>query len=274
MNDQKTTRKMVLARLHMNKVRQSKSKQQAFLAGEGRLVRFYTFVRPKLLLIILLFQFEAGAAPLCSQIFSVSKDFSTSSTGRTNGENLNFWLEEFSQIMENRQPPLSHEFLREILSTNDIHAIDQYAGNLFVEINNYYRNNLYPSNGIEWRCPLCFQLERALKKIPRYYGFSERSIRAEEGSALFQGYTTVGNVVTEAAFVSTSRLHGQGPGNLILKIIGSSGRSIENYNSSFPGEGEILFLPGTKFEVIHVKKRNNIPSDNTLYVYLREISDP
>ena len=72
-----------------------------------------------------------------------------------------------------------------------------------------------------------------------------------------------GKVFSDKAFLSTSKLRVEalafgGEDRVLLRIEGRSGRSVEEI-SSYPDEEEVLFLPGTKFQVTDKKSYKGIP---------------
>lgn len=100
---------------------------------------------------------------------------------------------------------------------------------------------------------LAAALETALRKLPPYEGFLSRETGFDQAEL---NKHRVGAIVTYPAFTSTSKKPKAPLTRAIaLEIYGKSGRCIEGF-SRFPAEEEVLFLPGTQFQVLHVTRRN------------------
>ncbi|WP_218715845.1 ADP-ribosyltransferase [Nocardia sp. No.11] len=93
-------------------------------------------------------------------------------------------------------------------------------------------------------------IDTALSKLPNYDGVVYRG--TDLPADVIAKYKP-GEVITEDAFVSTSRnSSGSFPGNVQFEIASKTGKDIEQY-SRIPNaadEAEVLFRPGSKFYVV------------------------
>jgi hypothetical protein len=114
-------------------------------------------------------------------------------------------------------------------------------------------------------------MESSLKLLPKYKEQSFRGASFEYNNELFKKYTTVGNEVSDPAFLSSSTdryvaesfIMEGGTENLILCIIqGNSGRDLVDFNSGW--EREVLFPPGTKFRITNVYQERVTNEDGDL----------
>jgi len=99
----------------------------------------------------------------------------------------------------------------------------------------------------------CEALVKELKSLPAYQGGPlYRGTRLSRVESI-AGTLEVGSILQDPAFFSTSACPDQAKGfmkDCMIKIVQShSGRDISHI-SNHPGEEEILFLPGTQFEVV------------------------
>ena len=85
----------------------------------------------------------------------------------------------------------------------------------------------------------------ALKQLPAYEKVTIRGISSLPESVLEENQ--IGNIIIEKAFMSTSSEQ-PFPGNINIIVKGTSGKDIA-FISDYP-EAEVLYPPGTKFEVI------------------------
>ncbi|MGW1738879.1 ADP-ribosyltransferase domain-containing protein [Nocardia sp. NPDC001965] len=94
------------------------------------------------------------------------------------------------------------------------------------------------------------QLRTAVAKLRTYSGKVYRGAQLyPDDLARYQK----GNIVTEPAFTSTSRLKSRAfGGNTRFTIRSSTGKRLERYSSK-PHEKEVIFPPGTRFEVVDVR---------------------
>jgi hypothetical protein len=82
----------------------------------------------------------------------------------------------------------------------------------------------------------------------------------------FKQHTTAGQVVQDAAFTSTSADHNikmSGDDNFKFVIEHKNDRRVD-FLSQFTNEKEVLFAPGTAFQVISVDKE--LDGDNMQYI--------
>ncbi|MEB5704253.1 PAAR domain-containing protein [Pantoea anthophila] len=86
-----------------------------------------------------------------------------------------------------------------------------------------------------------------LLKLPAYKGTTFRGISSLPEDVL--AINQPGRLVSDGAFMSTSSGEPFG-GNVLIKVDGTSGRDI-SFLSEYPNEAEVLYPPGTKFEVIN-----------------------
>ena len=106
---------------------------------------------------------------------------------------------------------------------------------------------------------------RALDRLPTYDGTVYRGIDLPESvGAKYQP----GATVTEGGFTSTST-HTPFPKQYQFEIRNTStGRPIDRY-SALPGEGEVLFKPGTAFRVV---ERTELP-DGTVRIVQEQVAN-
>lgn len=88
---------------------------------------------------------------------------------------------------------------------------------------------------------------RGLLILPAYEGTTFRGISSLPEDVLANNQP--GRLVSDGAFMSTSSGEPFG-GNVLIKVDGTSGRDI-SFLSEYPNEAEVLYPPGTKFEVIN-----------------------
>ncbi|MEU4312390.1 ADP-ribosyltransferase domain-containing protein [Nocardia sp. NPDC024068] len=93
-------------------------------------------------------------------------------------------------------------------------------------------------------------LRSAIAKLRNYSGTVFRGAHlSDDALARYKP----GSIVTEAAFTSTSRSKSRAfGGNTHFKIRSSTGKRLGGYSAK-PHEKEVLFPPGTGFEVVKVK---------------------
>jgi hypothetical protein len=111
-----------------------------------------------------------------------------------------------------------------------------------------------------------------LSKLPVYQGEVFRSVHIAPGSERFKQHTTKGATICDAAFTSTSanpNIEMSSDDNFKLIIEHKNGRRVD-FLSQFEHEQEILFAPGTSFQVVAVDKE--LDGDTMKYtVSLKEI---
>lgn len=104
-----------------------------------------------------------------------------------------------------------------------------------------------------------------LSKLPRHQGRVFRSMYVEPGTDRFQGWLKEGNVMRDAAFMSTStyaKIEMTPSDNFKLTIEHQNGRRME-FLSAHDNEEEVLFAPGTGLQIQKVEKE--LDGDRTLY---------
>ena len=77
-----------------------------------------------------------------------------------------------------------------------------------------------------------------------------------------------GAVVEEPAFFSTDRIKSF-PGNVQFEVESVTGRDIRSLSTHSAGEAEVLFPPGTKFEVMN---RSYDSTSHQWWIKLRDVS--
>lgn len=108
-----------------------------------------------------------------------------------------------------------------------------------------------------------------LNDLPRYQGWTVRKINIPEGQPLKDvlGKYKPGTQVQEDTFTSTTAGHTNSfPGNVVMHIKSRNGHPIQ-YLSEFPTEGEVLFGPGTRY---NVSDRWQDPVDGKWHVKMSE----
>lgn len=141
------------------------------------------------------------------------------------------------------------------LSLEEVSAIKAYTGGLYRTLNGQLRSGHYSSN---------FHLQafvesaqHGMMKMAKFKGLSSRGMTLGD-SALKNLLSTYrkGAIIEDDAFISTSAgSEAAFTGNVYLKIQGKSGVDI-SYFSNFPGEREVLFMPGTRFQVDAIEQIN------------------
>jgi uncharacterized Zn-binding protein involved in type VI secretion len=91
-----------------------------------------------------------------------------------------------------------------------------------------------------------------LSSLPKYVNVTSRGIDSLPESILNEYQT--GNVISDGAFMSTSSKDPFG-GNIQIEVKGTSGKDI-SFLSAYSNEAEVLYPPGTKFEVIERIEQN------------------
>jgi hypothetical protein len=163
-----------------------------------------------------------------------------------------------------------------LISQAECSAIADYKQVEYTDINYFLRNGKW--YGVD-RSDLIEKIRSGLNKLPIFRGTVYRGVSFEDSPKRYKQYTTVGAVVVDPAFVSSSQdrsigesfLTDNGDNNFVLMIIESkTGRDIMGIGASGidESEREVLFMPGTRFKIVSVKKvRLNIPEyglDNRL----------
>lgn len=111
-----------------------------------------------------------------------------------------------------------------------------------------------------------------LQSMPTFTGTVYRGERVDDPAARAAPYIEAfnnGTTVTEAAFISTSMggVTSNYQGNVEFVIHSESGSNIENLTYFGTAEHEVLFPPGTEFDVLDIQI-----IDGKYYIYLQEVS--
>ena len=146
------------------------------------------------------------------------------------------------------------------LSYSEYFALSEYKNNDYEFFNRYLRTGELCGKHTVARTKLILA---GLKKLPGFKGKSYRGVSFEDFPDLFTYYTTVGNIVSDPGFMSTSTdrkvaitfLQDTGVDLLLLMTIyGKSGKIVRGIGAAGDdSEDEVLYPPGTKFKVIKTK---------------------
>jgi SPP1 gp7 family putative phage head morphogenesis protein len=144
--------------------------------------------------------------------------------------------------------------LEEITRT-EYAAMKAYTGSHYHKLNTNLRAGAYSHD--QALQAVVEAAQHGLAKMPKHAGWTNRGVTANEG-LLRQVLSThtVGAVVEESAFVSTSTASGFG-GNIRMKFLSKTGVDVSKL-SHYPSEAEVLFAPGTKFKVTRVEKASEM----------------
>ncbi|MEW6344530.1 MAG: DUF6531 domain-containing protein [Paraburkholderia sp.] len=137
--------------------------------------------------------------------------------------------------------------LDNILTDNEYLAVRGYTSNLYEEINPALR----AGDPGEWS-DLTSEASNGLSKLAEngyaYTGDVVRNLRLTD--AQVDQLFPAGGVFQDKAFLSTtSDLDGVFPGNVTAQIVSKTGVSVSSL-SEYPREAEVLFKPGTSFNVL------------------------
>lgn len=109
-----------------------------------------------------------------------------------------------------------------------------------------------------------------LNQLPSYNGDVARGITIPDSAVpgVLDRYRP-GETVTENAFTSSSVASSGAnfPGNVVFHMHSVNGRDVANA-SEYPTESEVLFAPGTRFDVTD---RYNDPATNTWHIHMNEV---
>lgn len=143
----------------------------------------------------------------------------------------------------------------EPLTLDEVSAIKTYTGSAFRSLNHSLRSNKYASNySLQ---AFVEAAQHGMMKMPKYKGLSSRgmTLHGDGLEAMLATYRK-GAIVEDHAFVSTSAgSNAAFSGNVYMKIQGKTGVDI-SFFSNYPGEREVLFMPGTKFRIDNVIQEN------------------
>jgi hypothetical protein len=143
------------------------------------------------------------------------------------------------------------------------YSLDSIAGSPlnYRELNTLLRTRTHPYSADLWL--LAAYLYEAVGKLPRRFRDSFRVAKTFTG---FDSIYSPGNIITETAFVSSSRNPRISfPGDLYFSLRGLSGRLLAPL-AEYDTEDEILFLPGIRFEVLDIEDL----TDGSIHICLEE----
>ncbi|MBS2545383.1 hypothetical protein KGQ19_00725 [Catenulispora sp. NL8] len=146
-------------------------------------------------------------------------------------------------------------------------AVKGYTGNAFYRAMNDALRSEDPARTAPWANHVEV-INAGLDQLPPYEGSVFRGIRVfdDAEAATIAAKYEPGQVITENAFMSTGVGHGFS-GKVQLEVESLTGRDIKPI-SHVPGEGEILFKAGTKFEVVSRAQ----DASGTWHIQLKETS--
>ena len=151
----------------------------------------------------------------------------------------NTWITKGRQLAEQGDKRLSS-----LLTDDEVGALYGYTTNEgYPMVNNALRGQAELTPEIQ---AFADHATNALDKLPSYKGITYRGAMLPENVLM---ENQVGNVVSDPAFMSTDQ---KVPfsGDTTIKINGKTGKPID-FLSEYKGtETEVLFKPGTKFEVV------------------------
>jgi SPP1 gp7 family putative phage head morphogenesis protein len=139
------------------------------------------------------------------------------------------------------------------LTAEEAGAIRSYTGGIYGTLNNALRAGKYTS---DLRLQAYVEAaQHGLEKMPKFQGLTSRGMTLH-GQALenmLKAYQP-GTIFEEAAFISTSEgAKAAFGGNVFIRIHGKRGVDISQF-SKYPGEREVLYMPGTQLRVLKVEK--------------------
>lgn len=153
------------------------------------------------------------------------------------------------------------------LDKTEIASINYYTGMGYGTINAALRKG--DTIALKKFQPVIEAISSGLTKMSEkaYSGVVYRGVSlSNEVLALYKP----GSFITEKAFTSTSRAAAESfRGNTLFKILSNTGRQIDEI-SSFPGEAEVLFPPGTVFKVIS-KKLEDVYGRKVTTIYMQQV---
>lgn len=134
----------------------------------------------------------------------------------------------------------------EDFTPHDLSAMDDYTGLGYRDLNDALRGNAVEASHLA----RIEAIKNALQKLPPYRG---PVVRGTDLPPEVLAEYRPGEVITEKAFLSTSTNPAVArstafSGNVEFRIFSNTGRDISSV-SLFPGEGEVLFPPGSRFYV-------------------------
>jgi SPP1 gp7 family putative phage head morphogenesis protein len=147
-----------------------------------------------------------------------------------------------------RLPHLEHE---------EAASIRHYTGSAYRRMNDDLRSGQY-SNNLELQA-LVEAAQSGLSKMPKFRGEVARgvSLSGDKLEQLLSSYTP-GNIIEEHAFLSSSAgSQAAFGGNVKISIRSKTGVDVSSF-SQYPGEREVLFMPGSTFRVDKIEKVEGI----------------
>jgi hypothetical protein len=135
------------------------------------------------------------------------------------------------------------------VTVEEASAIHAYTGSTYTVLNKSLRKGDYQTN-------LALQAyveaaQHGMAKMPKFVGMTSRGMSISESDLdkVLSVYR-VGQVVEEASFISTSAGDKAAfGGNVLIRIIGKRGVDVAPF-SKYPGEREVLYMPGTRLKVL------------------------
>jgi len=150
-------------------------------------------------------------------------------------------LEAAAKLLKSTKPELANMTLEEIIAVRSYTRQFAYTFNRAMRLKDVVEIE-------KWR-PLINLIRSGLEKLPRYEGVVRRGVSTTLGQ---MPEYKVGATIVEEAFTSSTvgqvSLQHRGPVTFIIESL--NGRNIQTVAST--QEGEVLFLPGTKFLVTKV----------------------
>ncbi|WP_150955148.1 ADP-ribosyltransferase domain-containing protein [Microbacterium testaceum] len=143
----------------------------------------------------------------------------------------------------------------------DEQALRDYTGPLYVDINKALRGQIPMTpelkNTIEGAV-------RALDRLPDHHGVVLRGERLDPGATYIDAYQP-GQIVTNKSFTSAD-IDRAFAGQVQYEIESVHGKSVQHLSQFAGEENEVLFKPGTSFEVIRRSETNG-----QIQIYMREV---
>ncbi|WFB88519.1 MULTISPECIES: ADP-ribosyltransferase domain-containing protein [Streptomyces] len=176
---------------------------------------------------------------------------------RTNYEERQLFRTGFADYDLHRRQMPSGNYLKRI-PEEDLVALIAYTGiTEFSAVNQALRTG--DRRKLAGYAPLIKSSVSGLNQLPPHTGTVYRgiSLNPAETRVALARYTP-GRVVQEPAFVSTNAFARRFSGNIQFKIESRSGRSIQAISRHKNVENEVLFAPGTSFQVRSVHDRDGI----------------
>jgi hypothetical protein len=149
------------------------------------------------------------------------------------------------------------------LANEEISALDRYTGPAHQDLNEALRTG--DPGALQAADPQIRELVSGLDKLPPHVGEVYRGIDISDMDAFLDRYQ-VGNVIREPAFTSTDAAVPYS-GNVQMTIESTTGRDISWLKDPSVGQREVLFPPGSDFEVVW---REHDPATDTWKFKLRD----